>query len=89
MTIKILLRDSNYLVDLVIWPKFGNSSISTTEVIFTFIFEGWPCFKFNNLGHVVGMIFEFLQQCDKKVKTKNQKVLKAHPTFTQFTGKTC
>ena len=32
---KILLRDSNYIVDLIIWPKFGNSSISMREVIIT------------------------------------------------------
>ena len=32
---KILLRDSNYIVDLVMWPKFGNFSISMREVIIT------------------------------------------------------
>ena len=31
LTNKILLRDSNYIVDLVMWPKFGNSSISMRE----------------------------------------------------------
>ena len=30
---KILSRDSNYIVDVVIWPKFGNSSTSMREVI--------------------------------------------------------
>ena len=29
---KILSRDSNYIVDAVMWPKFGNSSISMREV---------------------------------------------------------
>ena len=33
VTNKILSRDSNYIVDVVMWPKFGNSSISMTEVI--------------------------------------------------------
>ena len=28
-------RDSNYIVDAVMWPKFGNSSISMREVIIT------------------------------------------------------
>ena len=28
VTNKILSRDLNYIVDLVMWPKFGNSSIS-------------------------------------------------------------
>ena len=35
VTKKILLRDSNYIVDVVMWPKFGNSSISMREVIIT------------------------------------------------------
>ena len=34
---KILLGDSNYIVDVVMWPKFGNSSISKREVIVTSI----------------------------------------------------
>ena len=34
---KFLLRDSNYLVDEVMWPKFGKSSISMREIIVTSI----------------------------------------------------
>ena len=34
---KILSRDSNYNVNMVMWPKFGNSSISLREVIITLI----------------------------------------------------
>ena len=37
VTTKILLRDSNYFVGVVIWPKFGNSSISMREVVITLI----------------------------------------------------
>ena len=33
VTSKILLHDSNYIADVVIWPKFGSSSISMREVI--------------------------------------------------------
>ena len=33
VTNKILSRDSNYIVDVAMWPKFGNSSISMREVI--------------------------------------------------------
>ena len=33
VTNKILLRDSNYIGDVVMWPKFGNSSISMKDVI--------------------------------------------------------
>ena len=34
---KALSRDSNYIVDAFMWPKFGNSSISMREVITTSI----------------------------------------------------
>ena len=37
VTVKILSRDSNYIVDVVMWPKFDNSSISMREVILTSI----------------------------------------------------
>ena len=30
---RILSHDSNYIVDVVMWPKFGNSNISIREVI--------------------------------------------------------
>ena len=33
VTNQILSIDSNYIVDVVMWPKFGNSSSSMTEVI--------------------------------------------------------
>ena len=34
---KILSLDSNYVVDVFMWPKFGNGSISMREVITTSI----------------------------------------------------
>ena len=37
VTNKILARDPNYIVDLIIWPKSGNSSSSTRDVIITSI----------------------------------------------------
>ena len=37
VTNKISSRDSNYIVDLFMWPKFGNSSISMREVIITIL----------------------------------------------------
>ena len=33
VTSKILSCDWNYMVDVVMWPKFGNSSISMRQVI--------------------------------------------------------
>ena len=37
VTNKSLLRDSNYTVEVFMWPKFGNSSIFMREVITTSI----------------------------------------------------
>ena len=37
VTSKILLRDSIYIIDVALWPKFGNSNISMVEVIMTWI----------------------------------------------------
>ena len=34
---KIISPDSNYFVDMIMWPKFGNSTISVREVIITSI----------------------------------------------------
>ena len=34
---KILSRGSNYIADVVMWPKFGNFSFSVREVIITSI----------------------------------------------------
>ena len=38
VTNKILSRYSNYIVDVFMRPKFGNSSISMREVITTSVF---------------------------------------------------
>ena len=37
VTNTVFSRDSNYTADVVMWPKFGNSSISVREVIITSI----------------------------------------------------
>ena len=37
VTDKILSHDSNYIIDVVMWPKFGNYSICIWEVIITSI----------------------------------------------------
>ena len=41
VTNKILSRDSNYIIDVVMWPKFGNCSISMRKVIITSILKGF------------------------------------------------
>ena len=61
----ILSSSSNYIVDVVMWPNFGYSSIFMIEVIITRILDGfdqktnsevWPSRKFNNLKLVIGKI---------------------------------
>ena len=37
VTNKVLSHDSNYTVDVFMWPKFGNCSISVRQVITTSI----------------------------------------------------
>ena len=37
VTNKILSRDSNYIIDMAMWPKFGNSTIFMRKVIITSI----------------------------------------------------
>ena len=37
VTNKILSCESNYVVDVAMWPNFGNSSVSMREVITTSI----------------------------------------------------
>ena len=41
VTNKILSCDSNDILDVVMWPKFGNSSISMGEIIITSILWGF------------------------------------------------
>ena len=41
VTNKILSHNSNYIVDVVMWRKFGNSSVSMKEVIITSILKGF------------------------------------------------
>ena len=37
VTNKMLLRDSIYILDVAMWPKFGNSSVFIRDVIITSI----------------------------------------------------
>ena len=43
VTNKILSRDSSYIVDVAMWPKFGNSSISMKKNYHNLTFiKIWP-----------------------------------------------
>ena len=77
---KILSRDSNYIVDVFMWPKFGNPSISMKfyisvekvrkfwGLIPTFV-EVWsfPCFFLASLGLLLSVFYLLFNQCDNIV----------------------
>ena len=84
ITKKLLSCESNYIVNVVMWPKFDNSSISMRQVIIrqilwgfdqktTFFFEGWSWFKFNNLGVALGMALKFYTRVVQGLKLKIRK----------------
>ena len=77
VTIKIISRDSNYILDVVTWPKFGSSSITRREVI---INSSWPekTFFWEIFLVQVQYGLQTLRHCSKKVKTKSQKVLETN-----------
>ena len=84
VTNKIFSRDSTYIEDVVIWPKFDNSSISMKEVIITSIsqefyqkmqfFRGQFWFKFNSLGQALGMALNFYSSVAKELNLKARKL---------------
>ena len=92
---KILSRDLNYIVNVVKWPKFGNSSISMREHIITSIlyifdqkklfFERWSWFKINNL-RLAQVIVLKLYTSSKQVKLKVRKFWGLIHTFVEVTG---
>ena len=92
VTNKILSTDPNYIVDLFVWPKFGNCrEVITTSILQEFdqktaFFEGWPWFRFNNLGLVLGTNLKFYTSVAKGLKLKVRKFWGLIPTFVEVTG---
>ena len=96
VTNKILSRDSNYIVDVFMWPEFGNCGFSMREVITISIlkgfdqenhfFERWSWFKFNNLGLPLGSNLRFYTSMEKRWKLKVINFLGLIPTFVEVTG---
>ena len=87
---KTLSRESNYILDVVIWPKFGNSSISMIEILSSILqgfdqkttsLKEWSWFKLNNLALALGMGLKFYTSVAKGLKLKVRKVLGLIPTF--------
>ena len=92
----ILSCDSNDILYGIIWPKFGNSSISMREVIITsilfffFLLGGggggwWSWFKFNNLGLVRGTNLKLYSSVEKRLKLKFKMFWGLIPTFVEAT----
>ena len=92
---RILSPDSNHFVNVVMWPKFGNSSVTVREVIITLIllaldqknlfFWGDSWFKFNNLGLALGIALKFYTSVAKELKLKVRTFLGLIPTFGEVT----
>ena len=78
--IKILSLNQNYIVNVIIRPKFANCSISMREVIISLIlwrfgirnyfFEKCSWFVSNNLEQSQGMDFKFYTSVEKELKLK-------------------
>ena len=71
VTSKIFSRYSIYTVGVVMWPKFGNSSISMREIIITLT---W------------GMVMEFYTSVAKGLKLKVSKFCGLIYTFVEVAG---
>ena len=80
---------------MVIWTKFGNSSIFVKEVIITSVLWGfdqkhrffgvWSWFKFNNLRLTLGTSLKFYSNVSKGLKLKTRKFWRLIPTFAEVT----
>ena len=54
----------------------------------TTFFEGWPWFKFNNLGLALGTNLKFYTSLSKGLKLKLRKFWGVIPTFVEVAGET-
>ena len=99
VTSKILSHESNYILDVVMWPNFGNSSTCIRQVIITSILVGFDQKNCLFWGVVLVQVqyfgtgtrygLEILHQYGKRVKTKSQTVWTANSyVCTSYIGKT-
>ena len=95
VTNKILSSDSNYMVEMFIWPKFGNSSISMRKVNTTLVLLGfWPEKLLFLRGGLRSSYIFWYQGANLKFHTSVEKLLKLKvrgfwgqiPTFPEDTG---
>ena len=71
---KILSRASNYIVDVVTWPKFANFSVSNliTSILLKFDQKNrflWGWFKFNKLELALDKTLQFYAIMSKMLKS--------------------
>ena len=87
VTKMFLSGDLNSMVDVVMWPNFGNSRISMREVTrkITFL-EKWSWFKFNNLELALGMTWKYFISVAKGFKLELRRFWGIYPTFVEVTG---
>ena len=99
VTNKIFWRGSNYIVDVVLRPKFGESSISMKGAIITSILYGFDqkikffeeCFwfKVNNMVLEQGLTLNFYTSVTEGLKLKARKIWGANSNVCRsYRGKT-
>ena len=90
---RISLRDLDYIVDVVMWPKFGKSNISIREVIITLILL-WGFDQKNNFfwgdvliqGQLFGTGTKSYASVAKRLKLEDRKFLGLITTFAECAG---
>ena len=96
VTNKISSCDSNYIVDVFMWPKlvtiaFLWERLSQPQFYNDLtrkagFFEGWSWFRFNNLGLALSTNLKFYTSVAKGLKLKVKKFWGLIPTFIEITG---
>ena len=95
VTNKFLSHDSNFIIDVVMWPMFGNyhfyeQSYHNHNFIRIWpekpvFFEGWSWFKFSNFKLALGTNLKFYISVAKGLKGNVRKFLGLVPTFVEVT----
>ena len=90
VTNKILSRDSNHIIDVVMWTKFLWEKLAQRPFDKDLIkkntfFEGWSWFNFNNLGLALVMILKLYTSVAKGLKIKVRKLWGLSHTFAEVT----